>query len=392
MLEPHDSMKKYLLFALTLFVAAEALAGTSPFKVVYGPWIQNVTEDSFTVLWVSEQKALSWIELGEDQGLTWYQTDHESYYETVTGRRVTGTFHSVTVSGLKKATGYCYRILGKPIADDSNPYAISYGATRAAKGTHRIRTLDYSADECNFSMVNDMHFDDAKYKALMSGMDKKKTDFIVLNGDIVSFSNYQDTLIKHTFGPISDICGDYPVYFARGNHETRGSEFHMLPKAFPTNTGEFYYTFRQGPVAFLVLDAGEDKPDSDPEYSDQAEFDKYRQRELEWIKEVVKTPLIAEAPVKICIIHIPTFTGPDKWYTQNWIGQHFTPVLNEAGIDLMLSGHHHRYIMAKPGEYGNNYPIVANSNEERMDVHATAGKIEVRTYDRNGALLHSLTF
>ncbi len=383
-------MKKILMIVAFLTATIGLNAGTDPLKVVYGPWVQNVTEDSFTVLWVTGDKSLSWVEVGEDRNTNWYQMEHWTCYETVTGRRVTGTFHSVKVTGLKKATTYCYRIVGKPVADDSNPYAISYGAVRAGGGVHKIRTLDYSAPECNFSMVNDMHFDDAKYRALMSGMDRKKTDLVVLNGDIVSFSNYQDTLIRHTFGPIRDICGDFPVYFVRGNHETRGSEFHLLPQAFPTNTGEFYYTFRQGPVAFIVLDGGEDKPDDDPEYSDQAEFDQYRQRELEWLRQVVKTPEVADAPVKICLIHIPAFTGPDSWYTQNWIAENFTPALNEAGIDLMLSGHHHKYIYAAPGEYGNRFPIVANSNTERMDVHVTPGRIEVKAFDREGKLVRSL--
>ena len=385
-------MKKFLSIAILAFLSISALAGTDPIKVVYGPWVQNVTEDSFTILWTTKEKALSWIEYSEDNGTTWYQRKHQTAYETVTGRRMIGTFHSVTISGLKKATTYCYRIVGKPIADDSNPYAVAYKATRAANGTHKIKTLDYSAPECKFSMVNDMHFNDEKYASLMAGMDKENTDFIVLNGDIVSFSNYQDTLIKHTFGPIKDIAGDFPTIFARGNHETRGAEFYLLPKAFPTNTGEFYYTFRQGPVAFIVLDAGEDKPDSDPEYSDQAEFDNYRLKELEWLKEIVKDPMIAGAPKKVCIIHIPTFKGPDKWYTQNWIAENFTPLLNKAGIDLMLSAHHHKYILAQPGEHGNDFPIVVNSSEERMDVRATKDRIEIKTYDVDGNLVHSIEY
>lgn len=384
-------MKRIAILAL-LLLSVRSWAGTDPLKITYGPWVQNVTEDSFTVLWVTEEKTLSWLEVGKDNGTTWYQNDHESYFEIVTGRKVTGTFHSVTVTGLEKATAYQYRIVGKPIADDSNPYAIAYGATRAGKGTHTVKTLDHSAKTCRFSMVNDMHFDDEKYAALMSGMDRTKTDFIVLNGDIVSFSNYQDTLIKHTFGPINDLAGDFPIIFARGNHETRGSEFHLLPKAFPTSTGEFYYTFRQGPVAFIVLDAGEDKPDSDPEYSDQAAFDQYRLQELEWLKKVVRDPEFKNAPKKVCIIHVPTFKGPDAWYSQNWIAENFTPVLNKAGIDLMLSAHHHRYILAKPGEHGNGFPIVVNSNDERLDFEANSDKITLKFYDIDGVMTHSTEF
>lgn len=384
-------MKKLVLCLAAVIASVNLWSATDPMRIVYGPWIQNVTEDSFTIIWQGAEKSLSWVEVAPDDGTTWYQNEYPRYYETVSGRILAGNFHSVTVTGLKKATTYRYRIVGKPIVDESDPYALIYGAERAAKGTHKVRTLDYAASTCRFSMVNDMHFDDAKYTKLMSGMDKEKTDFIVLNGDIVSFSNSVDTLIKHTFDPIKDLAADFPVFFARGNHESRGSDFHKLNSVFKTNTGEYYYTFRQGPVAFIILDAGEDKPDSDPEYSGQAAFEQYRRQELEWLKKVIHNPEIENAPFKVCIMHIPTFDGPDAWYSQHWIAQNFTPVLNEAGVDLMLSGHHHQYILAKAGEYGNKYPILANSNVERLDFEATTSKIVVKTFDQSGAMLHSLT-
>lgn len=383
-------MKKYILTIAALF-AGMFLAQAAPgLKISCGPWIQNVTEDSFTILWTTPEKTFSWVEAGVDDGSDWNQKSHTCYFETVSGRKAYGHFHSVKVTGLKKSTTYVYRIVGKTVTDDSNPYAIVYGPELAGRGTHSVKTLDYNATACNFSMVNDIHFNDAKYTALMSGMDRKKTDFIVLNGDIVSFSNSQDTLLKHTFMPIKDLVADFPVIFARGNHETRGSEWYLLPKAFPTSTGEFYYSFRQGPVAFLVLDAGEDKPDDSPEYSGQAAFDQYRLQELEWLKKTVESPEFVNAPQKVCIMHVPTFNDPEAWYSQKWIADNFTPVLNKAGVKLMLAGHHHRYILAKPGEHGNDYTIFVNSNNERLDFSATATQITIKTYDVNGALQHSL--
>ena len=372
------------------------LASTSMFaqemKIQYGPWVTNVTETSFTVIWTTENPSLSWVELAPDNGNTWYQEAYPSFYETVAGRRMYGKFHSVDVTGLQKATSYRYRIVGKDIADDSNPYGIAYGPTIADRGRHTVRTLDYNAKACHFSMVNDMHFDTDKYFELIDGMDKKNTDFIVLNGDITSFSNALDTLIKYTIEPIKQFAASYPVVFSRGNHEGRGAEWYLTGKAFPTNTGEFYYTYRQGPVAIIVLDAGEDKPDNDPEYSDQAAYDQYRLDELEWLKQAVKDPAFANAPQKVCIMHIPTFDGPEAWYAQHWISRNFTPVLNEAGIKLMLCGHHHKYILAEPGKYGNDFTIIANSNNERLDFEATADKITVKTVDRTGKQTRCLTF
>ena len=43
-------------------------------------------------------------------------------------------------------------------------------------------------------------------------------------------------------------------------------------------------------MAFIVLDAGEDKPDDDVEYGGLADYDPYRLSQLSWLKEAVKRP------------------------------------------------------------------------------------------------------
>ena len=385
-------MKKLLLLSLLVSAVLRAEASAPDLDIECGPWIQNVSEESVTILWTTNRKALSWVEFDADNGNTWYQESHPAYYETVSGRRYYGTFHCVRISGLKKGTKYRYRILGKAIADDSNPYATSYGAERAISSVKTVKTYDFSAPSCRFSMVNDIHFDDERYAKLLGGMEKQKTDFVVLNGDIVSFSNSRDTLIKHTFAPIADIAANYPIVFARGNHEGRGCEWFELIKAFPSTTGEFYYSFRQGPVAFLILDGGEDKPDSDPEYSGQADYEQYRIRQLEWLKKAVTEPEFASAPKKVCIMHIPAIADKDAWATQLWIKENFTPILNAAGVDLMLSAHYHSYILAQPKEYGNDFPILVNSSHERLDFEATASKISVKIYAEDGKMTRDLSF
>jgi hypothetical protein len=70
-----------------------------------------------------------------------------------------------------------------------------------------------------------------------------------------------------------------PVYFARGNHDVRGAEARTLGRVLDTPAGHFHYSVRQGPVAFLVLDTGEDKADDHPVYAGLGTFDAYRSRQ-----------------------------------------------------------------------------------------------------------------
>ena len=168
-------------------------------------------------------------------------------------------------------------------------------------------------------------------------------------------------------------------------------DFDKVYDLFPTSTGEFWYSFRQGPAAFIVLDAGEDKPDESHEYAGTADYDSYRARETQWLLQAVQEPSFTSAPVKICIIHVPTVALADSWYSQLWITENWAPILEKAGIRLMISGHHHKWIYSEAGKDGKNYPVVVNSNLERMDVVVTAdGAIDLKTYDADGVLKHQL--
>lgn len=387
------AMRKCIVFFLTaaLLLVSHG-AGAKGFDIVYGPWIQNVTETEFTVMWTTEGKSLSWVEVAPDDGTPFEAAVRPRFYQTSAGKRYTGTFHKVRIDGLEPGSSYRYRILGKEVVDDSDPYGSIYGREATLRLTGTVSTVDPGADTCRFSMVNDIHDNASLYTSLVSPVKDRALDFLLLNGDIVSYATSVDTVMSHTFGPVADVVKDIPVVFARGNHEGRGADSYLIPDLFETPTGEFYYIFRRGPVAFVVLDGGEDKPDSSVEYSGLADYDAYRQSELEWLRGAVKDPLFAGAPVKVAIIHIPLIDGPGSWYAQSWLSRNFSPVLNEAGVDLMLSGHLHRHVYVEAGECGNGFPIVVNDNKSRLDFRAVAGQVLIDIYDMSGTKVKSYTF
>ena len=140
---------------------------------------------------------------------------------------------------------------------------------------------------------------------------------------------------------------------------------------FPTTTGTPYYTFSDGPAYFIVLDGGEDKPDSDIEYHDLVRYDIYRQKEAKWLQSVVESEQFKAATVKIVIIHIPPkSTG---WHGEAEIARLFVPILNQAGIDAMFCGHIHKYRFSEANDptYGCNFPIVCLPNRVRADIEVS---------------------
>lgn len=383
-------MKKILFVFFCILVCAGASAD-SRIRIQYGPWVTNVSETGFNVLWVTEDCSLCWVEVAPEDGTSFYACRRPVYVETVAGRNIQSRYHNVRISGLEPGHSYRYRIFGKNVLDTKNAYAIQYSKAIDSGIEPVVTTFDSGAASCRFCVVNDIHAKAGLYASLLSGKTSSDMDFLLLNGDMVNYSPHRDTVIKYSFQPVVELTRSVPVVYARGNHESRGNAFAEVPFVFPSPTGQFYYVFREGPVAFVVLDGAEDKPDTSVEYSDYAWFDSYRAEELEWLKKAVSSPEFASAPVKMAFMHIPPIKSKDAWYTQAWLGENVLPVLNDAGVNFMLSAHEHDYIYCKPGDCGNNFPILVNSNKERVDVTADAAKIIVRIYDAEGRETHTHT-
>ena len=170
------------------------------------------------------------------------------------------------------------------------------------------------------------------------------------------------------------------MYYTRGNHETRGSFATAFQDYFSPKQEHIYYTFRQGPVCFVILDSGEDKPDSDLEYAGINVYDQYRTEQAEWLKGVLESKEYKEAPFKVVVCHIPPFGG---WHGDQEVLDKFIPLLNNAGVDIMLCGHLHRYIRNEAKD-GVKFPVIVNSNNTVLKAEAQNNKLSIKVLDQDG--------
>ena len=139
--------------------------------------------------------------------------------------------------------------------------------------------------------------------------------------------------------------------------------------------------FRQGPVCFVVLDCGEDKPDSDIEYYGITAYDDYRTRQAEWLREALHSDLYRQAPFKVIVCHMPPFGG---WHGELDIARKFIPLLNEARPDVYLTAHLHEYVRHAAGTDGVGFPLIVNSNRTLLKGDATADRLTLRIFDTAG--------
>ena len=345
-----------------------------------GPWVYGARENSLNILWVSEKPGMAYVELA----------DGRVQFETYAGRRIFKRLHRVRLEDLEAGTVVRYRVCGVDLKDDSDPRKPVFEGTYEGPW-HSVRTFDRRAQRCNFSVFNDIHMRTKDYAALAAQVDSAGTDFLFLNGDIISAGNYElDTLVHYSIEPLGTLPAGIPVLFARGNHEGRGNNVELVSEIYPNNDpAPFYYTFRQGPVAFIVFDAGETGKNRSILFSGSDVYEDYLAEQLEWAAKAVKDPVFRKAPLKVCLLHVPMIDHEDKtdYLLQRWLNVHFVPMLNKAGIDLMIGADLHEQMYCAPGTMGNRFPIVVNDDAHRLDVRCDRKGYSLKMYNPEGELV-----
>jgi len=332
-------------------------------KITHGPYLQNMGPDEVTLVWVTNKSAVSWVEIAPDDDTHFYLIERPKFFAAKNGVKNEGTIHAVKLTDLKPGTTYRYRVFSQEVQGRES-YHIFYGkvASTAAyrSGPLKFTTNNYAKKDMTFTMINDIHGRSDMMRKLLEIAEPQKNDLVFFNGDMVSHMNNEKEIFEGFMDTGVDMFAkEIPMYYCRGNHETRGPFATEFQTYFSPLNPELYFLVRQGPVCFVVLDCGEDKPDTDIEYSGITVYDQYRTQEAKWLKEALKSKEFLDAPFKVVICHMPPFGG---WHGEQEILEKFVPLLNEAKVDIMLCGHLHRHVKQEPNAEV-KFPVLASANE-----------------------------
>ena len=351
-----------LFFLLISFYTCPVWA-QEDIKITHGPYLQNMGQDEVTIVWVTNKKAVSWVEIAPDDQTHFYLTERPKVFASKNGVKSEGKVHSVKLTGLKPGTKYRYRSFSQEVLKRES-YHVFYGkvasTTAYRTGPLSFTTNNHAKSDMTFSMINDIHGRSDMMRKLLEIAEPMKNDLVFFNGDMIStMTNEQDLFDGFMDTGVDMFAKEIPMYYCRGNHETRGPFATEFQTYFSTLSPELYYLVRHGPVCFVVLDCGEDKPDTDIEYSGITVYDQYRTQEAIWLKEALQQKEFKEATFKVVICHMPPFGG---WHGEQEILDKFVPLLNEAGVDIMLSGHLHRHTKQQP-DAKVKFTVLASGNE-----------------------------
>lgn len=276
----------------------------------------------------------------------------------------------VRIVGLKPATRYWYRTVTTPFAEYPNAYLARLGKP-VVSAVHSFTTLGAAA-RGRFCMICDTHASWPAYRLVCRALKALEPAVVVWNGDAAGPSTQTKREAVGAFldPPVEDAdwAADAPALFTCGNHDVRGSwpsrlgEV-MLPRDPSERRGDQWdlkwnFAVRLGDMALVGLDTGEDKPDAHPKWFGLAAFEPYRRKQAEWLAEQLRRPDIAEAKAKVAFCHIPLFAAPDHpdhphdgtridpddyAYWSRECAELWGPILEDAGVRLVVCGHKHRF-------------------------------------------------
>lgn len=383
-------IKKSFLFFLPLLLSLTAFAQEG-IRLAHAPYLQNLGPTEVSIVWVADKPSVGWVEVAPDDGSHFYRQERPKYFDTKNGVKNTSTVHVVRLTGLQPGTRYRYRVFAQEVLSHER-YKVLYGEVASTavyqKKPLTFTTSDPARESVSFAMVNDIHGKSELLEKLVSQCDLKKTDLFLFNGDMVSFFNNEKEIFDGFMDKATRLfASEIPMYYTRGNHETRGAFATSFQNYFSPRSENIYYTFRQGPVCFVILDSGEDKPDSDIEYFGITAYDQYRTEQAVWLKQVLASKEYREAPFKVIVCHMPPL---GDWHGEIEVAQKFVPLLNDAKPDLMLCGHWHRYLRNEAGE-AIRFPVIINSNNSVLKVEADRHSLQIKVVDTEGKEVDRLT-
>lgn len=357
------------------------------FSFACPPYIQNLKEESFSICSVFTKPCLAWVELLDSNNQVL-----KTIFQVEDGmRNANAELFKFKINTDSKSLRY--RVVAKEIKK-FDPYKIEYGETIQSNPIE-INLPQSKQENINVLILNDIHEAKDSYAYLYDKSKLPKKDLVFLNGDSFHYVSNQNDLTEKLLTPIGNkFASETPFIMVRGNHETRGSFARDYKKYFDYPENKFYQAFKMGPIFWIVLDSGEDKPDDHEVYGGTVDYDNYRLEQKAWLAKVLQSKERKEAKHTLVVTHIP-FHHSDDWHGTKHNYECFHELLNNHKVDAVISGHTHQYSFHPPDNNHNYYVIIGGGpkagNRTFVDISAQGKNLLVSLNLDDGSTINRFT-
>jgi acid phosphatase type 7 len=305
-------------FDLQLSASTTAQAPT----VTRGPYLQLGTPTSIVVRWRTDIATDSRVRYGAAPGNLTSTADNS----TVT------TEHQVVLMGLTPDTQYYYSVGSTSMTfagDDDTHFFVTYPPAGAAAPTRVWVLGDSGTADASAQAVRNAYF---------TATGSRHTDLWLMLGDNAYDSGTDSEYQNAVFNMYPTMLRKSVLLSTRGNHEADANAYYNI-FTLPANGeagglasgSEAYYSFDFGSVHFICLDAfGSDRSANSP----QANWlrNDLASTTREWI---------------VAFWHHPPYSkgshNSDSEIELVQMRENMVPILEDGGVDLVLSGHSHSY-------------------------------------------------
>lgn len=276
-------------------------------------FLQNVTQDSITIVWETDRIVKPVVEWGATT----------SYGNQIAGLCIdTGSgvyICKVRIPALDTNTIYHYRAYS--------------GSTISGDGT--FKTAPQVDSSFNFAVWGDSQRETtnpAISNAMFTDM-AADVDFGVTVGDIVQYESYGYYTNPFRKYLCNILANKKPVFVAFGNHDEPANSF---VRNTMQNSGMKSFSFNYGNSHFTCIDYSDCVKGTLP--SDGH----INSLPLEWIEQDLASDLAKNATWRFFFIHVPPYC--ERWFDGSSLMQtHLVPLLNKYNVHICFSGHTHEY-------------------------------------------------
>lgn len=344
--------------AETPSAAVNSLVPEAASPVLTPPSLQIPSPTSMGVVWGVATRATGFVDLATRPDFS----DARRVFAGSGGlRALDDAALGVRLTGLTPDSVYHYRTGTVPV-DFRGPYKILPGAP-VLSDAYSFRTPGLRSPS-SFAVINDTHENHKAFALLAAKLEELKPAVTVWNGDLCDWLDQMPKMLQTLLNPgKSAFAVSRPFLFTPGNHDYRGLLARELPRLLltrePTERASAYWTLernyacRQGEIALIGLDTGEDKPDEHPAWGQLAQFKPYRELQAKWLADTLERPEIKSAPYLVAFCHIPLFDESPKanpgdrldgWASwQRHCHELWSPLFGQYGVQLVITAHTHRF-------------------------------------------------
>lgn len=344
------------------------------------PYLQLATPTSMNVMFQTNSVCHCWIEYGTD-------SLHTQRARTILdGQEVCYDIeNNIKLDNLEPGTRYYYRVCAMEILY-KGAYSNHFGADTLRTPFYSFRTPALKNEDFTCLVFNDLHEHGetlAHLKQLAKDIDY---DFVIFNGDCLPEPRNREHAISMIHSLADEVNGaEKPVIFLRGNHEIRNFYSAGMHHQIGYYNDKTYSAFTWGNTRFLLLDLGEDKPDSNPVYGGLNDFTQLRHDQAEFIKKELSSREFKSSRNHVLISHIPVFGNTDSYRpcTDLW-----GPMLSRAPFNVALAAHTHEAKYYPKGVDGCRYPVYVGGGYNKNDATVAVltcrgGKLSMRVLSDN---------